>query len=826
MEKKEQESTNSNEHQTQAEGTPDDHEPESLKDFFEKFFHFQYKLISKFTNSFTIITLLLLCLIAFGIRIFSVIKFESIIHEFDPWFNFRATKYLNTYGRRAFTYWFDTQSWYPLGRYVGKTVFPGLMYTTVFIKNFLQAILIPISMKDICVFTAPVFAMFTTLVLYLLGKEVSGKSQTGLLAALFISTNPSYLTRSVAGSYDNEAISITLLLLTCFCFLRACKTGSLGYAFGSGLFYGYLLASWGGYTFLIVLFPLFILFTIFVGQFDNCKYIAYSVFYCFSSALSLLTQSIEFKAWTSGEHALSHATFIIIQLVLVYRFIKSSFPPHLVRKIIRFCIFVSLPVGIFLLSWLIVSDRLSLMPRVLTVLDPSYATTYAPIVASVSEHQPTSWASFFFDLQYMMMFAPIGIFFMLRDKTFQGAFICLWLLSTLYFSSLMIRLLLVLTPAMCIASAVGVSRVLFQVSDFFQNGSQLEVFIFKLKLFSKSTPSSQSANSEQLADSQSSQPDTAGDKVDSKTENKAEAPNPPKSSATTKPKKSDEFKSISFEGLCVLLLVIFCMLLKYMTHGTVVASEIYSSPTVIMANRNYKTGEKRMVDDFRQAYTFLRQNTPEDSRILAWWDYGYQIAGFSDRITIADNNTWNFTHIAMVGRALTAPEEEAYSIMEKLDCEYVMVQFGGAIGFSGDDINKFPWIVKITGNEYPDIKESRFFVDSNNFVGSNISEPMKNSLMYKLAYYRFWEQPTSKGKGFDLTRRTVIGHKDYQLSHFEEVFTSDRWLVRIYKRKPKNQRQHLQFDNPAVDALVDYDERQYYLDEKNLKAFEEDYIYL
>ena len=33
---------------------------------------------------------------------------------------------------------------------------------------------------------------------------------------------------------------------------------------------------------------------------------------------------------------------------------------------------------------------------------------------------------------------------------------------------------------------------------------------------------------------------------------------------------------------------------------------------------------------------------------MSWWDYGYQIAGFSNRTTLVDNNTWNNSHIAMV----------------------------------------------------------------------------------------------------------------------------------------------------------------------------------
>jgi asparagine N-glycosylation enzyme membrane subunit Stt3 len=33
---------------------------------------------------------------------------------------------------------------------------------------------------------------------------------------------------------------------------------------------------------------------------------------------------------------------------------------------------------------------------------------------------------------------------------------------------------------------------------------------------------------------------------------------------------------------------------------------------------------------------------------MSWWDYGYQIAGFSNRTTLVDNNTWNNSHIALV----------------------------------------------------------------------------------------------------------------------------------------------------------------------------------
>jgi dolichyl-diphosphooligosaccharide--protein glycosyltransferase len=123
------------------------------KNLFEK--------LNTFKPALTATILLIIFTISFFVRIFSVIKYESIIHEFDPWFNFRATKYLAEKGIAEFQYWFDSESWYPLGRFVGHTVFPGLMYTTVFVKKILELLLIPLDIKHICVFTAPVFSCVT-----------------------------------------------------------------------------------------------------------------------------------------------------------------------------------------------------------------------------------------------------------------------------------------------------------------------------------------------------------------------------------------------------------------------------------------------------------------------------------------------------------------------------------------------------------------------------------------------------------------------------------------------------------------------------------------
>ena len=44
-------------------------------------------------------------------------------------------------------------------------------------------------------------------------------------------------------------------------------------------------------------------------------------------------------------------------------------------------------------------------------------------------------------------------------------------------------------------------------------------------------------------------------------------------------------------------------------------------------------------------------------------------------------------------------EEEAYKLARYLDANYVLVIFGGVSYYSGDDISKFLWMIRIGGNE-------------------------------------------------------------------------------------------------------------------------------
>lgn len=360
----------------------------------------------------------------------------------------------------------------------------------------------------------------------------------------------------------------------------------------------------------------------------------------------------------------------------------------------------------------------------------------------MSEHQPTSWSSFYFDLQILTFLFPAGLYYCFSKLTDHNIFIILYGVFAVYFAGVMVRLMLVLAPVMCILGGIAVS-------------SSLSTYMKYLD--------AEKASSNGLANGKPA----GGKGGKSKTE------------ASGYPKK--EGVAMVFVGMMTFFLI------TYTFHCTWVTSEAYSSPSIVLSARSHDGG-RIIFDDFREAYWWLRQNTPEDAKVMSWWDYGYQITAMANRTIIVDNNTWNNTHISRVGQAMASTEDKAYEIMKELDVDYVLVIFGGLTGYSSDDINKFLWMVRIGGStpEGEHIKEHDYYTPSGEFrVDGEGSPTLLNCMMYKMCYYRFGQVYTEGGKppGYDRVRNAEIGNKDFELDVLEEAYTSEHWIVRIYKVK-------------------------------------------
>ena len=260
--------------------------------------------------------LALIYVLAFAVRLFSVLRYESMIHEFDPYFNYRTTLFLTENGFSEFWNWFDSESWYPLGRVVGGTLFPGLMVTAALLHRLLRALSLAVHIREVCVLTAPFFAANTTLVAYAFGREI-WDSGAGLVAAALIAIVPGYISRSVAGSYDNEGVAIFALLLTFYLFVRAVNTGSLAWALASAFGYFYMVSAWGGYVFIINLIPLYVLVLLVTGRYSQRLYVAYNCMYVLGMLLAMQIRFVGFQHVQSGEHMAAMGVFFLLQVIFI-----------------------------------------------------------------------------------------------------------------------------------------------------------------------------------------------------------------------------------------------------------------------------------------------------------------------------------------------------------------------------------------------------------------------------------------------------------------------------------------------------------------------------
>ena len=345
-----------------------------------------FKQARDLTPIFKISILAMICILAFLVRIFSVIRFESIIHEFDPWFNYRTTKFLTEKGWYDFWNWYDSESWYPLGRVIGGTIYPGLMGTAASIKWSLDFLALPMDIRNICVFLAPAFSGVTAISTYFFTKEATNKTEAALLSALFISIVPSYISRSVAGSYDNEAVAIFALVNTFYLWIKACNTGSILWSVACTLQYFYMVAAWGGYSFIINLIPIFVVCIMFANKFNMKIYIAYSVFYVMGTMLAMTIPFVTFNAIKSSEHLASHCVFFVMNAYVIVEWLRENLPAQQFAGLIRVGMAVSLLTFVFAFVFLTFSGITKWSGRSMTLLDPSYAKKYIPIIASVSEH--------------------------------------------------------------------------------------------------------------------------------------------------------------------------------------------------------------------------------------------------------------------------------------------------------------------------------------------------------------------------------------------------------------------------------------------------------
>ena len=138
--------------------------------------------------------------------------------------------------------------------------------------------------------------------------------------------------------------------------------------------------------------------------------------------------------------------------------------------------------------------------------------------------------------------------------------------------------------------------------------------------------------------------------------------------------------------------------------GSEVSSLVDIPPTILNGATSYGV----VTNDWLDALDWIKNNTPEDAVIAAWWDYGYWISTMGERASLADNSTSHRSIIENIARMFFDNPDSAWVALNETESDYVLIFIAGAkINpdpsnsiyrlTGGGDESKKQWLIKIAG---------------------------------------------------------------------------------------------------------------------------------
>ena len=113
---------------------------------------------------------------------------------------------------------------------------------------------------------------------------------------------------------------------------------------------------------------------------------------------------------------------------------------------------------------------------------------------------------------------------------------------------------------------------------------------------------------------------------------------------------------ISFLGIIVILLTIPMVYPEDLNWASYMLG---TAPTIVNGGTHFLTA----TNDWTDAMQWLRENTPKDSVVAAWWDYGYWISTLGERKSLSDNATLMDWQIKKTASMLFSTPENAWKIL-------------------------------------------------------------------------------------------------------------------------------------------------------------------
>jgi dolichyl-diphosphooligosaccharide--protein glycosyltransferase len=587
------------------------------------------------------IVLGLIVIIAFAVRMMPI-RWGYYINEFDPYLQWRMAQYAVDHGFLAWFQWHDTMSWYPYGADMPTWNLYGEAFLVAAIFMILRFFGAGVALFDV-VMWFPVFAgTVTVLVAYFLGKDLWGKG-AGMLTALFLALNPSSIGRTQLGFLRHEPLGILLMLLI-FLFFRRSTVPS--YSTRKTVVY----ASLTGFCLFYLaaewagsLYPLDLIVLYAIVLVIVGRY-SRKLFLSYSISLGIFLLLTPFLVPKLGFSSLTGLDWLAVPVGEVVLLTREA-STYLESRKLQLITLTSCIVAAVALVTVLSHFNIVSIPygKFYAVINP-FVRGNVPIIQSVAEHQPATWGSFFYEFGTITFLILFGLVFIIQRGRNDDIFLVLWAVTGVYFAASFVRLTLLLAPAFCILGAIGTVELGKPAVDIVR-----EAVIY------------------------------------------------PKRKTRVISRIGREF------GVAIFLILLIAIIPTFWTAvrgsyqpATIVTSSIPTAPAA---------GDELKYQDWLEVLSWMRLNTPPDSVIFAWWDYGYWITALGDRRTLADNGTQNSTQIGMIAQTFLDNISMALPNLVRYNVSYVAIfitptgsSTGGTSwqGFGED--GKWYWMARIGNN--------------------------------------------------------------------------------------------------------------------------------
>lgn len=582
---------------------------------------------------------------AFIMRSFPI-KYGYYLNEFDPYFDYRATKYIVDNGLEAYLKWHDNMSWYPDGRDIPKTSQVGLHVTAAYLYKIFGG---NSSVLDFTIIFPVVIGSLTTIVVFALVRSLGGTT-AGLFSALLIAFTPAIIQRGNLGWFKSEPLGLFLGLLALYLLISAMKHEpriAIVKAIAGGLLLGLANASWGGIQYFSIPISLIFFAVTFLRNDIKVPLIVAIVF----TVAAVLAAGISPRPGLSFVFglpgiALIGGTIFLIASSIVRKLSSSN--TFIRNNWILIGAFFAIAVGIVLSGSFYVSSF-----RYLNAINP-FLSSQIPLVESVAEHFTPTLVEYFTDYSILIMFAGFGALMAFRRRNDMSIFALIIGITAVYVSATFARLLVFSSIGIILLAGLG----LYEITRTIMNYKAIE-------------PSH-------------------------KKKRKAEGE---KTSQMDRPIK------IVYSVIVVILISI-----PVLDNGVLYPqnSNWLSSADIPPSIANGGTGFRVKTNDWINALNWISTNTSSNSVVTSWWDYGYWITTLGNRTSLADNATINQTRIATIAKMFMDQTDNGLKIAQDLKSDYIVVyivgqRFSGINGSelyvlgNGGDESKKQWFIRIGG---------------------------------------------------------------------------------------------------------------------------------